>query len=99
MAAVPGMAMAVATVIPAVGVIPIPLAVGNEWAGKKEGQLPQSREATLLVKRTAAQVAGRLVAAAGAVESIEEWPAADTEMDSKRALILRYQMTFLWWKD
>lgn len=81
MAAVPGMAMAVATVTPAVGVTRTPLAAESELAGRRGGPLPRSREATLLVKRTAAQVAGLPEGAEGAVGSIEEWPAADTEMD------------------
>lgn len=90
MAAVPGMAMAVVKVTPAVEVTHTPLAVVSEWAGRSGGQRPQSREATLLVKRTVAQVVGHPVVAAAAPESIEELPAADTEMDldmiSKRPL-------------
>lgn len=89
MEAVPGMAMAVVKVTPAVGVNHTLLAVVSEWASRSGGQHPQSREATP-VKRTVAQVAGRPVVAAEAAESIEELPAADTEMDldmiSKRPL-------------
>lgn len=91
MEAVPGMAMAAVTVTPAVGVIHIHLAVVIEWAGRRGGQLPLSREATLLVIRTAAQVVEHLAGAAGEIELIEEWLAADTEMDmgitSKQALM------------
>merc|ERR1719193_613580 len=81
MAAVPGTAMAAATVTPAVGVTRTPLAAASAWAGRRGARLPRSREATLLANRTAARAAGRPVAAAGAVESIEEWLAADTETD------------------
>lgn len=103
MAAVPGMAMAVVTVTPAVGVTHIPLAVVSEWAGRRGGQLPLSREATLLVIRTAAQAAEHFVAAAVAVVLIEEWVAADTDMDMditlKRTLHLRAQLTHILWED
>lgn len=81
MAAVPGMAMAVVTVTPAVGVTHIHLAVVSEWAGRIGAQLPLSREATLLVIRTAAQVVEGHVVVVAAIEPIEEWLAADTEMD------------------
>lgn len=81
MAAVPGMAMAVATVTPAVGVTHIHLAVASEWAGRRGAQLPLAREATLLVTRTAAQVVEGHAVAVAAVDPIEEWLAADTELD------------------
>lgn len=81
MAAVPGMAMAVVTVTPAVGATHTHLAVVSEWAGRRGAQLPLPREATLLVIRTAAQVAeGHVVAVVG-IEPIGEWLAADTELD------------------
>lgn len=80
MAAVPGMAMAVVTVTPAVGVTHIHLAVVSEWAGRRGAQLPLLREATLLVIHTAAQVVEGL-AVAVAIDPIEEWVAADTELD------------------
>lgn len=81
MAAVPGMAMAVVTVTPAVGVTHIHLAVVNEWAGRI-GALPLlSIEATLPVIHTAAQVVEGLVVAVVAVDPIEEWAAADTKLD------------------
>jgi len=79
MEAVPGMAMAAVTVTPAVGVIHIHLAVVIEWAGRRGGRLPLSREATLLAIRTAAQVVEHLAGAAGEIELTEEWLAADTE--------------------
>ena len=80
MAAAPEMAMAVVTVTRAVAASPIRLAAGSAaWAGQSEAPLPRSREATLLVTRSPAQVAEPPVAAAGAVGWIEEWPAADTE--------------------
>lgn len=81
MAAVPGMAMAVVTVTPAVGVTHTHLAVVSEWAGRRGAQLPLSREATLLVIRTAAQVVEGHVVAVAAIVPIEEWLAADTELD------------------
>lgn len=91
MAAVPGMAMAVVTVTPAVGVTHIHLAVESEWADRIGAQLPLSREATLLVIHTAAQVVEGHVAAVAAIEPIEEWLAADTKMDmeitSKQTLV------------
>lgn len=80
MAAAPGMAMAVVTVTPAVGVTHIPLAVESEWAGRKGARLPLPREATLLVTRTAQVVEGHVVAVVE-TESIGEWLATDTEMD------------------
>lgn len=81
MAAVPGIPMAVETVTPAVGVTHIHLPVVSEWAGRRGAQLPLLREATLLVIRTAAQVGEGLVVAAEAIDPIEEWLGADTEMD------------------
>lgn len=81
MAAVPGMAMAVVTVTPAVGVTHIHLAVESEWAGRRGAQLPLAREATLLVIRTTAQVVECHAVAVGAIDPIEEWLAADTEVD------------------
>jgi len=86
MAAVPGMAMAVVTVTPAVGVTHIHLAVVSDWAGRIGAQLPLSREATLLVIRTAAQVVEGHVVAVAAIEPIEEWLAADIEMDMEITL-------------
>lgn len=86
MAAVPGMAMAVVTVTPAVGVTHIHLAVVSEWAGRRGAQLPLLREATLLVIRTAAQVVEGLAVAVVAIDPIEEWVAADTELDWEIAL-------------
>lgn len=85
MAAVPGMAMAVVTVTPAVGVTHIHLAVVSEWAGRRGAQLPLLREATLLVI-TAAQVVEGHVVAVGAIGPIEEWLAADTELDLEISL-------------
>lgn len=81
MAAAPGMAMAVVTVTPAVGVNHIPLAVVSEWAGRRGAQLPLLREVTLLVIHTAAQVVEGHVVAVVAIEPTEEWLAADTELD------------------
>lgn len=81
MAAVPGMDMAVVTVTPAVGVTHTHLAVVSEWAGRKGAQLPLSREATLLVIHTAAQVVEGHAVAVVEIEPIEEWLAADTKMD------------------
>lgn len=83
MAAVPGMAMAVVTVTPAVGVTHIHLAVVNEWAGRIGALLPLSIEATLPVIHTTAQVVEGLVVAVVAVDPIEEWAAADTKLDLK----------------
>lgn len=80
MAAAPGMAMAVVTVTPAVGVTHIHLAVVSEWADRKGAQLPLLREATLLVTHTAQVVEGHAVAVV-AIELIGEWLATDTEMD------------------
>lgn len=80
MEAAPGMAMAVVTVTPAVGVTLIHLAVVSEWAGRKGAQLPLLREATLLVTHMAQVVEGHAVAVV-AVELIGEWLATDTEMD------------------
>lgn len=77
MAAVPGMDMAVATVIPAVGVTRTPLIVVTDRVGKS-GDHPLLKEAILV--NTAARAVGRLgVAAVAAVGQIEEWPGADTE--------------------
>lgn len=81
MAAAPGMAMAVVTVTPAVGVTHIHLAVASEWAGRKGAPLPLPREATLLVTRMAAQVVEVHVVVVVVLELIEEWLAADTELD------------------
>lgn len=86
MAAVPGMAMAVVTVTPAVGVTHIHLAVVSEWAGKRGAQLPLSIEATLRVIHTAAQVVEGHVVVEAAIDLIEEWVAADTELDLEIAL-------------
>lgn len=90
MAAVPGMDMAVATVIPAVGVTHTPIVVVTVRVGKK-GDHPHLREAILL-ENTAAQAAGHLgVAGAEAAGQIEEWPGTDTEMDlnGEMAFLLR----------
>lgn len=85
MAAVPETAMAVATVTRAVAASPIRLAAGSAaWAGPRGAPLPRSREATLLVTRTPAQVAEPPVAPAGALGWIEGWPAADTEHKDNR---------------
>lgn len=83
MAAVPGMAMAVVTVTPAVGVTHIHLAVVSEWADRRGAQLPLSREATLLVIHTVAQIVEGHVVVAVAVDQIEECLATDTELDLK----------------
>lgn len=83
MAAVPEMAMAVVTVTPAVGVIHTLLAVVSEWAGRRGAQLPLLTEATHLAIHTAAQVVEGHVGVVGAVDLIEEWLAADTELDWK----------------
>jgi len=81
MEAVPGMAMAAATVTPAVGVRRTLLAVASAWAGRRGGPPPRLREATPLVMGTAARAAERPAVAAAVVESIEGWPAAVTEKD------------------
>jgi len=81
LAAVPGMAMAVVTITPAVGVNRIHLAVASDWAGRRGARLPLPREATLLVIRTAAQVVEGHVVGAVAIDLIEGWLAADTELD------------------
>lgn len=79
MAAVPGMDMAVVTVIPAVGVTRTPLIVVTDRVGRSEG-LPHSKEAILV--NTAAQAVGHLVGVdAVAADLIEEWAETDTEMD------------------
>lgn len=74
MAAVPGMAMAVVTVTPAVGVSRTLLAVPSARPGKT------SREATLLAN-TAAQAEAHL-GVVELIEQIEEWTEVGTEMDS-----------------
>lgn len=80
MAAVPGMDMAVVTVIPAVAVTRTPLVVVTVPVGRSEGHPLLLREAILAI--TAARAAGRLgVVAAAAVGQIEEWHGTDTEMD------------------
>lgn len=77
MAAVPGMDMAVVTVIPAVGVTRTPLIVVTDRVGRS-GDRPLLKEAILV--NTAARAVGHLgVVAAAAVGQIEEWPGADTE--------------------
>lgn len=82
MAAVPGMDMAVATVIPAVGVTRTPLIVVTDPVGRS-GDHPPLKEAILA--NTAARAVGRLgVVAAAAVGQIEEWPGADTEREKKK---------------
>lgn len=89
MAAVPETAMAVVTVTRAVAPSPIRLAAGSAaWAGPRGARLPRSREATLLVTRTAAQVVGPPGGVEGAAPAptvppgwIEEWPAPDTEQN------------------
>jgi len=78
-AAAPGMAMAVVTVTPAVGVTHIHLAVVSELADRKGARPHLLREATLLVTRTVAQIVEGHVVAVVAIESIGEWLAADTE--------------------
>lgn len=101
MAAVPGMAMAVVTVTPAVGVTHIHLAVVNEWAGRIGALRPLSIEATLLVIHTAAQVVEGLVVAVVAVDPIEEWAAADTKLDltitEKKNMRVHAQLTGVFW--
>lgn len=103
MAAVPGMAMAVVTVTPAVGVTHIHLPVVSEWAGRKGAKLPQLREATLLVIRTAAQVVEGHEVAVEAIEEIEEWPGTDTEMDMeitlKQMLVVVHNKRVFWKKS
>lgn len=102
MAAVPGMAMAVVTVTPAVGVTHIHLAVVSEWAGRRGAQLPLLIEATLLVIHTAAQVVEGHEVAAEAIEPIGEWLAADTELDLEVTLkqtLLRAHNTCFWKKS
>ena len=85
MAAVPETAMAVVTVTRAVAASPIRLAAGSAaWEGPRGAPLPRSREATLLVTRTPAQVAEPPGGPAGALGWIEEWPAADTEHEDNR---------------
>lgn len=69
--------MAVATVIPAVGVTRTPLIVVTDRVGKS-GDHPLLKEAILV--NTAARAVGHLgVVAVAAVGQIEEWPGADTE--------------------
>lgn len=81
MAAVPGMDMAVATVIPAVGVTRTPLIVVTDRVGRS-GDRPLLKEAILV--NTAARAVGHLgVVAAASVGQIEEWPGADTEKREK----------------
>ncbi len=73
MAAVPGMDMAVETVIPAVGVTHTPIVVVTVRVGRSEGHPLLLREAILV--NTAARAVGRLgVVAEAAVGQIEEWP-------------------------
>lgn len=72
MAAVPGMAMAVETVTPAVGVRHTHLAVVSEWADRIGARPPLSKEATLPVILTAAQVAEGHAVAVVPVDPIEE---------------------------
>lgn len=80
MAAVPGMDMAVETVIPAVGVTRTPLVVVTVRVGRSEGLPLPLREAILV--NTARAVGHLGVVAEAAVGQIEEWPGTDTEMDS-----------------
>lgn len=88
MAAVPGMDMAVETVIPAVGVTHTPLVVVTVRLGRSEGHPLLLREAILV--NTAARAVGHLgVVAEAAVGQIEEWPGTDTEMDSGEEKIKR----------
>lgn len=88
MAAVPGMDMAVVTVIPAVGVTRTPLVVVTVWVGRREGHPLLLSEA--IIVNTAARAVGRLEEVAGAaVEQIEEWPGTDTEMDSEEEKKIR----------
>lgn len=81
MVAVPGMAMAVVTVTPAVGVTHIHLAVVSVWAGKTGAQLLLWRGVTPLVIPTMAQVEEGHEVAAVEAALIEEWFATDTELD------------------
>lgn len=103
MAAVPGMAMAVVTVTPAVGVTNTHLAVASEWAGRRGARLPLLREATLLVIRTAAQVVEGHVVAVVAIDPIEGWLAADTELDLeitlKQTLVSVHSYKCFWKKS
>lgn len=87
MVAVPGMAMAVVTVTPAVGVTHIHLAVVSVWAGKTGAQLLLWRGVTPLVIPTMAQVVEGHEVAAEAADLIEEWVATDTELDLEITLI------------
>lgn len=84
MAAVPGMALAVVTVTPAVGATNIHLAAVSVWADRRGAQLPLWREVTLLVIHTTAQVVEGHVVAAVAADLIEEWVATDIELDLER---------------
>lgn len=79
MAAVPGMDMAVVTVIPAVGVTRTPLVVVTVRVDRSEGHPLLLSEA--IIVNTAAQAVGRLEVVAAAVGQIEEWSGTDTEMD------------------
>lgn len=85
MAAVPGMAMAVETVTPAVGASRTLLAVPSARPGKT------SREATLLAN-TAAQ-AGAHLGGVELIEQIEEWTEVGTEMDSDGNLLGHIETT------
>lgn len=87
MVAVPGMAMAVVTVTPAVGVTHIHLAVVSVWAGKTGARLLPWKGVTLLVIHTTAQVVEGHEVAAVAADLIEEWVATDTELDLEITLI------------
>lgn len=87
MVAVPGMAMAVVTVTPAVGVTHIHLAAVSAWAGKTGAQLLLWRGVTLLVIPTMAQVEEGHEVVAVAADLIEEWAATDTELDLEIASI------------
>lgn len=100
MAAVPGMAMAVVTVTPAVGVTNTHLAVVTEWAGRKGARPPLLTEVTPLVTHTPAQAAeGRAAAAAAATESIEEWLATDTEVDTLKQPWVSVHSHHVFWKS
>lgn len=91
MAAVPGMDMAVVTVIPAVGVTRTPLIVVTDRVGKS-GDHPLLKEVILV--NTAARAVGRPgVVAVAAVGQIEEWPGADTE-GGKKGEKLRWRNGF-----
>lgn len=101
MAAAPGMAMAAVTVTPAVGVNRIHLAAESAWAGRRGAQLPLLREVTLLAIHTAAQVVEGHVVAVVAIEPIEEWLAADTELDLEVALrqtLVSVHSKHMFWK-